>query len=61
LLYGTRIVARIPSGTEPVDLTIEEPTKRIDLPLSWTEQRELLRFGYAKVIPTNGAHTVVEN
>jgi site-specific DNA recombinase len=38
------IVARILSGTQPVDLTTEELTKRIDLPLDWTEQRALLRF-----------------
>ena len=38
------IVARIFSGTQPVDLTTEELTKRIDLPLDWTEQRALLRF-----------------
>ena len=38
------IVARVLSGTQPVDLTTEELTKRIDLPLDWTEQRALLRF-----------------
>ena len=40
------IVARILSGTQPVDLTTEELTKRIDLPLDWTEQRALLGFDY---------------
>ena len=39
------IVARILSGTQPVDLTTEVLTKRIDLPLAWAEQRELLGFG----------------
>ncbi len=38
------IVARILSGTQPVDLTTETLTKRIDLPLAWTEQRTLLGF-----------------
>ncbi len=38
------IVARILSGTQPVDLTTEELTKRIDLPLAWTEQRALMGF-----------------
>jgi hypothetical protein len=39
------IVARILFGTQPVDLTTEEQTKRIDLPLDCTKQRALLRFG----------------
>ncbi|MCH8889564.1 MAG: recombinase family protein [Myxococcales bacterium] len=38
------IVARVLSGTQPVDLTTEELTKRIDLPLAWTEQRALMGF-----------------
>ena len=38
------IVARILSGTQPVDLTTENLTKRIDLPLAWTEQWTLLGF-----------------
>ncbi len=38
------IVARILAGTQPVDLTTEELTKRIDLPLAWTEQRALMGF-----------------
>jgi hypothetical protein len=38
------IVARILSGTQPVDLTTENLTKRINLPLAWTEQRTLLGF-----------------
>ncbi len=38
------IVERILSGTQPVDLTTENLTKRIDLPLAWTEQRTLLGF-----------------
>ena len=38
------IVARILSGIQLVDLTTENLTKRIDLPLAWTEQRTLLGF-----------------
>ena len=38
------IVARILSGAQPVDLTTEVLTKRIDLPLAWTEQRALMGF-----------------
>jgi hypothetical protein len=38
------IVATILSGTQPVDLTTETLTKRIELPLAWTEQRALLEF-----------------
>ena len=38
------IVGRILSGTQPVDLTTETLTKRIDLPLAWTEQWTLLGF-----------------
>ena len=38
------IVARILSGTQPVDLTTEVLTKRIELPLGWREQRALLRL-----------------
>jgi DNA invertase Pin-like site-specific DNA recombinase len=38
------IVSRILSGTQPVDLTTEKLTKRIDLPPTWTEQRMLLGF-----------------
>ncbi len=37
-------VARILSGTQPVDVTTENLTERIDLPLAWTEQRALLGF-----------------
>ncbi len=37
------IVARILSGIQPVDL-MTDLTKRIDLPLAWTEQRTLLGF-----------------
>ena len=32
------IVARILSGTQPVELTTENLTKRVDLPLAWSEQ-----------------------
>jgi site-specific DNA recombinase len=38
------IVARILSGTQPVDLTTEALTKRIDLPVGWAEQRAMLGF-----------------
>jgi DNA invertase Pin-like site-specific DNA recombinase len=38
------IVASILSGTQPVELTTQELTKRVDLPLDWAEQRALLGF-----------------
>jgi site-specific DNA recombinase len=38
------IVAAIFAGTQPVDLTTETLTKRIDLPLDWADQRALLGF-----------------
>ncbi len=38
------IVARILSGAQPVDLTTEALTKRIDLPVGWAEQRVMLGF-----------------
>lgn len=38
------IVARILSGTQPVELTTEALAKRVDLPLDWAEQRALLGF-----------------
>ena len=38
------IVARIPSGTQPVELTTQELTKRVDLPLDWADQRARLGF-----------------
>ncbi len=38
------IVARILSGAQPVDLTTEVLTKRIDLPVDWAEQRAMLGF-----------------
>ena len=38
------IVVRILSGTQPVELTTEELTKRVDLPLVWTEQGTVLGF-----------------
>ncbi len=37
-------IGRILSGTQPVDLTTENLTKRIDLPLAWAEQRARLGF-----------------
>ena len=36
------LVARILAGTPPVELSTEELTKRVDLPLDWAEQRALL-------------------
>jgi len=38
------IVASILSGTQPVEFTTQELTKRTDLPLDWAEQRALLGF-----------------
>ena len=38
------VVASILSGTQPVELTTQELTKRIDLPLDWAEQNALLGF-----------------
>lgn len=38
------IVARILSGAQPVDLTTEVLTKRIELPVDWAEQRVMLSF-----------------
>jgi hypothetical protein len=38
------IVAGILSGTQPVDLTTETLTKRIDISLGWAEQEALLGF-----------------
>ncbi len=36
------IVASILSGTQPVELTTQELTKRVDLPLDWADQRARL-------------------
>ena len=38
------IVEKILSGAQPVDLTTDELTKRIHLPLDWAEQRGALGF-----------------
>jgi len=38
------IVASLLSGTQPVELTTQELTKRVDLPLDWSEQRAQLGF-----------------
>jgi site-specific DNA recombinase len=38
------IVEKTLSGAQPVDLTTDELTKRIDLPLDWAEQRRVLGF-----------------
>jgi hypothetical protein len=40
------IVEKILSGDQPVDLTTDELTKRIDLPLDWAEQRGALGFDW---------------
>ena len=40
------IVRAILSGTQPIDLTTETLTKRINLPLAWAEQRALLGFDW---------------
>jgi site-specific DNA recombinase len=37
-----RIVEAIVEGRQPVDLTLEAPTRRIDLPLLWSAQHQLL-------------------
>ncbi|MHA7836755.1 MAG: hypothetical protein ACX98W_04765 [bacterium] len=41
------IVVSILAGTQPVDLTTETLTNRIDLPLGWDEQRSMLGFDRA--------------
>jgi len=41
-LLAPDLVAEVLAGRQPVDLTAEVLTKRIDLPLSWAEQRVLL-------------------
>ena len=38
------IVASILSGTQPVELTAEVLTKRVELPLDWADQRAQLGF-----------------
>ena len=38
------IVAKTLSAAQPVDLTTEVLTKRIDLPVCWAEQRVMLGF-----------------
>ena len=41
------IVSKILSGTQPVELTADVLTKRIDLPAGWEEQRRLLGISEA--------------
>ena len=36
------ITESIIAGRQPADLSVEKLTKRIDLPLEWTEQRQIL-------------------
>jgi DNA invertase Pin-like site-specific DNA recombinase len=38
------IIDSIIAGRQPTDLSVEKLTKRIDLPLDWTQQRQLLGF-----------------
>ena len=38
------ITESIIAGQQPADLCVEELTKRIDLPLDWAQQRQLLGF-----------------
>jgi DNA invertase Pin-like site-specific DNA recombinase len=38
------ITESIIGGRQPADLSVEKLTKRIDLPLDWTQQRQLLGF-----------------
>jgi site-specific DNA recombinase len=38
------IVTKILSGEQPVELTAEELTKRMSLPVAWAEQRQMLGF-----------------
>ncbi len=36
------VISNVLTGTQPIDLTAEELTKRIDLPLAWAEQKKVL-------------------
>ena len=38
------IIESIIAGRQPADLSVERLTKRIDLPLDWAQQRQLLGF-----------------
>jgi site-specific DNA recombinase len=38
------IIEKIIAGQQPADLNVEKLTKRIDLPLDWTQQHQLLGF-----------------
>ncbi len=44
VLIRVRAAEATKSDCEPVDLTTENLTKRIDLPLAWTQQSTLLGF-----------------
>jgi len=43
------IVESILAGTQPVHVTTEMLTKRVDLPIDWKEQESLLGFKWAPV------------
>jgi hypothetical protein len=43
------IVESVLAGTQPVHLTTEMLTKRVDLPIDWREQETLLGFKRAPV------------
>ncbi len=38
------ITESIIAGKQPTDLSVEKLTKRIDLPLDWVQQRQLLGY-----------------
>jgi hypothetical protein len=38
------ITESIIAGRQPPDLSVEKLTKRIDLPMDWAQQRQLLGF-----------------
>ena len=40
------IIASVLTGTQPVHVTTETLTKRVDLPFDWEEQRSLLGFNH---------------
>jgi DNA invertase Pin-like site-specific DNA recombinase len=43
------ITESIIAGQQPADLSVERLTKRIDLPLDWVQQRQILGFGSSKL------------
>jgi site-specific DNA recombinase len=44
VFLAPRIVEAIADGRQPVDLTVEALTRRIELPLVWRAQHEALRI-----------------